>query len=568
MKRHLPIGISDFKEVIEENYYYFDKTGFIEDLFNERSKIKLFTRPRRFGKTLNISMLKYFFDVRNKDENRKLFENLKISKSKYFNLQGEYPVISVTFKDYRKTDWKGGAEYIRSLISNIYDEFYEILYPKLNPKNKQFFEKIWLEKPNTTDTDIENSLLELSKFLYKEYGKKVILLIDEYDQPIISSYINGYYDEAMNFFRAFYGAILKDNSYLEIGIMTGILRVAKENVFSGLNNLKIHTIIDNRFTEHFGIMENEIKAALKDFKLEIELEDVQKWYNGYLFGNIKVYNPWSIINFLDEGKLNPYWVNTSGNDLIKLYLARLKNKIFDDFSKLLNKESIFKRIDDNMTFANLETNYSQNIWNLFFHSGYLTLAEPKDYYEMTYLKIPNDEILKMFSQMFIEVYFENYDVFLNMTYALKTGNIQIFEKELKNILLENVGIFDVSGTYKEQFYHGLMLGIILILKNEYQIISNGFGGKGRYDLLLKPKNIQKRNDGIILELKVLNLEGNFNEYEIQEKLDKECENALNQIEEKKYVSALKNAEIHNVIKIGIAFLGKDLKVKFEREYIK
>lgn len=568
MKRHLPIGISDFKEVIEENYYYFDKTGFIEDLFNERSKIKLFTRPRRFGKTLNISMLKYFFDVRNKDENRKLFENLKISKSKYFNLQGEYPVISVTFKDYRKTDWKGGAEYIRSLISNIYDEFYEILYPKLNPKNKQFFEKIWLEKPNTTDTDIENSLLELSKFLYKEYGKKVILLIDEYDQPIISSYINGYYDEAMNFFRAFYGAILKDNSYLETGIMTGILRVAKENVFSGLNNLKIHTIIDNRFTEHFGIMENEIKAALKDFKLEIELEDVQKWYNGYLFGNIKVYNPWSIINFLDEGKLNPYWVNTSGNDLIKLYLARLKNKIFDDFSKLLNKESIFKRIDDNMTFANLETNYSQNIWNLFFHSGYLTLAEPKDYYEMTYLKIPNDEILKMFSQMFIEVYFENYDVFLNMTYALKTGNIQIFEKELKNILLENVGIFDVSGTYKEQFYHGLMLGIILILKNEYQIISNGFGGKGRYDLLLKPKNIQKRNDGIILELKVLNLEGNFNEYEIQEKLDKECENALNQIEEKKYVSALKNAEIHNVIKIGIAFLGKDLKVKFEREYIK
>ena len=192
MKRHLPIGISDFKEVIEENYYYFDKTGFIEDLFNERSKIKLFTRPRRFGKTLNISMLKYFFDVRNKDENRKLFENLKISKSKYFNLQGKYPVISVTFKDYRKTDWKGGAEYIRSLISNIYDEFYEILYPKLNPKNKQFFEKIWLEKPNTTDTDIENSLLELSKFLYKEYGKKVILLIYEYDQQIISYYINGY----------------------------------------------------------------------------------------------------------------------------------------------------------------------------------------------------------------------------------------------------------------------------------------------------------------------------------------------------------------------------------------
>ena len=245
------------------------------------------------------------------------------------------------------------------------------------------------------------------------------------------------------------------------------------------------------------------------------MQDVQKWYNGYLFGDIKVYNPWSIINFLNDEKLKPYWVNTSGNELIKLYLKKLKNEIFDDFSKLLNKKSILRRIDENMTFANLEANYEENIWNLFFHSGYLTLAEEvQDDEEQVYLKIPNEEILKMFSKMFIEVYFENYNSFYNMVYSLKNGDIETFKKELRKILLENVGIFDVSGVYKEQFYHGLMLGIILILKNKYEITSNNFAGKGRYDLLLKPKNLEKRNEGIILELKVVNAMENLSEYKI------------------------------------------------------
>ena len=563
MKKKLPIGISNFKEIIEDEYYYFDKTEFIENLFEEVSKIKLFTRPRRFGKTLNMSMIKYFFDIENKNENKKLFENLKISENEYFKKQGTAPVISISFRNYDESSWENGFEMIKNTISDLYDEF-EFVKENLSARKKEKYDSILFNR--ATEATWKLSLLDLTKYLYEYYGKKVVVLIDEYDQPIIDSYVKGYYQEAISFFKTFYGVVLKDNNYLEMGIMTGILRVAKENIFSGLNNLRVHTILDNRFTEYFGITESEVEKVLKDFNLEFELQDVQKWYNGYLFGDIKVYNPWSIINFLNDEKLKPYWVNTSGNELIKLYLKKLKNEIFDDFSKLLNREEIYKRINENMTFSNLESNYSKNIWNLFFHSGYLTLGKKIEDDGMCYLKIPNEEILKMFSEMFIEIYFEDYEKFLYMSNALREGNISDFEKYLKEVLLENVGIFDVSGIYREQFYHGLMLGIILILKNEYEITSNNFAGKGRYDLLLKPKNLEKRKEGIILELKVVNAMENLSEDKIFEKLENECDIALQQIEDKEYDSVLKNAGVENILKIGIAFFGKEVAVKFDRNY--
>ena len=561
-KKRLPIGVSDFKEIITKNYYYFDKTKFIENILNDGSKVKLFTRPRRFGKTLNISMLKYFFDVKNKEENRTLFEGLNISKSEYFLEQGNYPVISISFRNYDEENWENGFKTLKKEIKRLYNQF-QFLRENLNDIDSKDFDAICLKED---DAEWQESLLNLSKYLYEYYGKKVILLIDEYDQPIIDSYIKGYYDKAISFFKTFYGLVLKDNEYLEMGIMTGILRVVKENIFSGLNNLEVHTILDSEFTEYFGIIENEVEESLKDFDLEYELRDVQKWYNGYLFGDTKVYNPWSIINFLKKGKLKPYWVNTSGNGLIKLYLQKLKDEIFDDFSKLLNKEEIFETINDSMTFGNLEANFEKNIWNLFFHSGYLTLAKEYDEInEEVYLKIPNEEILKMFSKMFIDVYFGNSNNFSKFANALKNGDIEKFKFELNKILLENTGIFDVSGTYKEQFYHGLMLGIILILKNEYEIMSNGFAGKGRYDLLLKPKNILDRKEGIIFELKILNSSENLSNDNIHKKLANECEIALKQIEEKEYVSVLKNAGIEKVLKIGIAFFGKEFEIKYERE---
>ena len=561
-KTKLPIGVSNFKDIIEKNYYYFDKTKFIENILEDGSQVKLFTRPRRFGKTLNMSMLKYFFDVKNKDENRKLFEGLNISKSEYFDMQGNFPVISVSFKKYQEKDWKNGFDMIKDIISGLYDEF-EFVKEKLSARKKKKFDSILMEEANLANW--KNSLADLSNYLYDFYGKKVIVLIDEYDQPIINSYIEGYYDETIDFFKSFYGSVLKDNEYLEMGVMTGILRVAKENIFSGLNNVKVHSILNERFTEYFGVLENEVETALKDFGLEYDLSDVQKWYNGYLFGETKVYNPWSIINFLDEKKLGAYWVNTSENSLIKLYLQKMKKEIFDDFSKLLNEENISKIINDNVTFGNLEANFEKNFWNLFFHSGYLTLAEKYDAMKkVVSVKIPNKEILEMFSDMFIEVYFKNTGIFLDMTDALTNGDISNFKKYLKEILLENAGIFDVSGTYKEQFYHGLMLGLVLILKNEYEITSNNFAGKGRYDLLLKPKNILEGKEGIIIELKIINGTENLSNDKIHEKLEKECEVALNQIDEKGYSSVLKNAGIEKILKIGIAFLGKEFEVKFEK----
>ena len=562
-KKKLPIGISNFKDIIEKNYYYFDKTKFIEDILEDGAQVKLFTRPRRFGKTLNISMLKYFFDVRNKEENRKLFENLEIFKSEYFSEQGNYPVISISFRNYDEENWEEGFKTIKTTIANAYAE-HKILMDNLDKRELEKFESIWLEKD---EGDWKNSLRNLVQYLYEYYGKKVVVLIDEYDQPIIDSYIKGYYDKAISFFKSFYGLVLKDNECLEMGVMTGILRVAKENIFSGLNNLKVHTILDDKFTEYFGVVETEVVQALEDFDLEYELDDVQKWYNGYLFGDKKVYNPWSIINFLSDKKLRPYWVNTSGNGLIRLYLEKLKNDIFDDFSKLLKGESIVKRINDNMTFQNLEANFSKNIWNLFFHSGYLTLTKEYDVMKKSAsIKIPNKEISEMFSEMFIEVYFEDTDNFLDMTDALKNGDIDKFRVELNKILLENTGIFDVSGVHKEQFYHGLMLGLVLMLKNEYEITSNGFAGKGRYDLLLKPKNILEEQEGIIFELKIINIDNSkLNLEEIHKKLKNECKIALKQIEEKEYASTLRNAGIEKVLKIGIAFYGKEFEVKFERE---
>ena len=563
MKRSLPIGISDFKRIIEDNYYYVDKTSLISSILKDGAGVKLFTRPRRFGKTLNVSMIKYFFDIEKREENRKLFEGLDISKSKYFEKHGTAQVISISCRKSDEKNWEVGFRRIKTEIGNVYSEF-KFLMDVLDKKESKKFEDIWLEKD---EADWKNSLLNLSKYLYSYYGKKVIILIDEYDQPIIDSYVKGYYGDAINFFKSFYGCVLKDNSRLKIGILTGILRVAKENIFSGLNNLEVHTILDDRFTGYFGLLEEEVEQALKDFGLESELSNVQKWYNGYLFGNTKVYNPWSIISFLNRDVLKPYCVNTSKNELIKECLKKCKNEKFPDFSKLLNKKTILKRINDNITFCHLEFNYPKNIWNLFFHRGYLTLSDKITDDVRCNLKIPNEEILKMFSETFIEIYFDDYDMFLDMTDALKDGNIELFQKNLKEVLLENAGIFDLSGKYKEQFYHGLLLGIMLVLKNEYEITSNNFSGKGRYDLLLKPKDLKKQKEGIVIEVKIVNLENEKNvpENKVQEILKKECELALRQIEEMEYCAALKNAGIDNFLKIGIAFYGKEVEVAFKNE---
>ena len=293
-KKPLPIGIDDFKTIIEENYYYADKTEMIESLLDDGAGVTLFTRPRRFGKTLNMSMLNYFFNLKNREENRKLFENLHISKSKYMNQQGEYPVIYLSFKDIKALNWEKCYFMTKRLITYLYNEF-EFLREKLNKKDLSDFDKVWLDEK---DADWENSLKNLLRYLYEYYNKKVVVLIDEYDTPIVSGYNNGYKKEVLDLYRSLYSTVLKSNVHLQFSVMTGILRIAKEGIFSGLNNLQVYNIFEEKFSEYYGLTEEEVLEGLKYYDLEYEINDVKDWYDGYQFGNTEVYNPWSIINFL------------------------------------------------------------------------------------------------------------------------------------------------------------------------------------------------------------------------------------------------------------------------------
>ena len=324
MQKSIGIGIENFKKVINENCYYVDKTKYIEDILKDKSEIKLFTRPRRFGKTLNMSTLKYFFDIHNKDENRKLFSGLDIEKSLYFSEQGQYPVVFISLKGIKNNSWKDAFFNIKSLIANLYNEF-EFIRVSLNEAEIAEFDKIWFKKD---DGEYENALKNLTTYLYKYYKKEVILLIDEYDSPLISAYKYQYYDEASTFFKIFYGEALKTNPYLKMGIMTGIIRVVKAGIFSDLNNLKVYSILDDFYSDFFGFTQNEVEEALKYFGIEYEISQVKTWYDGYKFGNSDIYNPWSILNFLSDRKIRPYWIDTSDNFLIKDILKNVDIDIY------------------------------------------------------------------------------------------------------------------------------------------------------------------------------------------------------------------------------------------------
>ena len=551
-KKALPIGNSDFKDIIEKKSFYVDKTELIEDVLYKNATVSLFTRPRRFGKTLNMSMLKYFFDVKNAKENRKLFDNLYISKTKYMEKQGQNPVIFFTFKEFNEKDWENGFRMVKNVIAWLYNEF-SFLKENLNERELAIFNKIWLMEDGA---EWKNSIKILSKYLYKYYGKKVVILVDEYDQAILAAHLNGYYKEAVNFFKTFFGAALKDNEYLELGVMTGILRVAKEGIFSGLNHVKMNTIFQNMYSEYFGLTEDEVEKALEYYDETAKIEEVRKWYNGYLFGETKIYNTWSIINFLDEGKLKAYWINTSGNDLIIKYLRKAKESIIEDLERLFNGKSITKFISETVDFNELESNFEDEIWRLFLYSGYLTTADNDVENELYDLKIPNKEIFSFFEKSFIINNVSSYDKFVLLSSFLEKGEIEKFGAELEKILKISASFYDYSGNEKEQFYHGLVLGLIAFLQEKYIITSNRESGKGRYDLVLEPRkgmqNLNKNNTGFIFEFKLSDK---------TENLEKDVKEAIIQIEEKKYETDLRNRGIENIIKIGIAFCGSEMKIK-------
>ena len=540
MKR-LAIGIDDFRKIIKEDCYYVDKTKFIEAVLEDASNVKLFTRPRRFGKTLNMSMLKYFFDVRDSEENRKLFNGLGIEKSKYIDEQGKYPTILISLKSIKYETWEESLEQLKSLVSNLYNEF-EYIRECLNESEIELFNDIWFKKENG---EYANSLKNLTSFLYKYYKKEVILLIDEYDIPLITAHKYGYYDEIINFYKIFLGEALKTNQYLKMGVLTGIIRVIKTGIFSDLNNLKVYSILEKKYSEFFGFTEEEVKKALQYFNIEEELANVKYWYDGYKFGNSELYNPWSIINFLDGRELKNYWVGTSENFLIKNILENSTSRTNEILDKLFNEEEVEEAITGTSDLSILMD--SKEVWELLLFSGYLTVKEKLDD-DIYSLKLPNMEVKKLFKKEFINVHF-GISLFRKTMEALKNLNFNDFEKYFQEIMLKSTSNWDTS---KEAFYHGLSLGMLSYLDNDYYVTSNFEAGFGRYDVVLEPKN--RNNRAFILEFKVA---------EAENKLEKLSKEAIKQIEEKKYDINLKSKEIKEITSVGIAFYGKKLKVSYK-----
>ena len=541
--KKIPIGIDDFKKIRENNYYYIDKTNFIEEIGKNVGKTLLFTRPRRFGKTLNMSMLKYFFDIKNKEENKKLFQNLYIEKSDFFKEQGAYPVVYISLKGIKADTWENCLSGIKTLLRELYEE-YSFIKEKLSLSEQIEYDKIWLKKE---DGEYRNALKNLTSFLYEYYKKEVILLIDEYDSPLINAYEHGYYDKAIVFFQVFYGEALKTNPYLRMGIMTGIIRVIKAGIFSDLNNLKVYSILEKEYSDFYGFTQEEVEKALKDFNIEYELPEVKAWYDGYRFGNSDVYNPWSILNFIQSEELRPYWIETSGNFLINNILKNVSTETIEILENLFNGISMEENISGNSDLSVLMG--EDEIWELLLFSGYLTIDEKigESYEDIYTLRLPNREVKEFFRKKFIDVNFGE-STFRKSMEALKKNNIKDFEKYLQNILLKSASFHD---TKSEIFYHGLILGMMFYLDRDYIVKSNEESGLGRYDVSIEPRN--KNNRAYILEFKVTKNE---------QDLEKESKEAIEQTISKKYDISLKDRGVKGIVFLGIAFCGKLVKVNY------
>ena len=534
--KKIPIGIEDFKMLISDDYFYIDKTKFIEEIMNDGALVKLFTRPRRFGKTLNMSMLKYFFDIREDEDNKKLFNNLYIKNSPIFIEQGKYPVIFISMKEIKGTTWEEIQKSARETLSNLYEN-YSYLRDSLNERNRRKFDKIWFEE---IDGGYEDSLNFLSKILEEYYNEKVIVLIDEYDAPFTMAYEYSFYDRAVVFFKSLYGSVLKTNSNLKMGVLTGAIRVAQAGIFFDLNNIETHTILDEAYDEYFGLLENEVENVLMEYKAEDKLEDVKSWYDGYKFGNMEVYNPWSILKYVKYKKLDAYWINTSGNVLIKNLLLLSDGTVFEELDDLVKGQEKTIYINENIALGNsLDPN---NLWELMLFSGYLTVKE-KINNEAYLVKIPNKEIQSFFKGLFAEIVFKGKNNISSMKGALESRDINTIVRILEDVVLNAMSFYDTNKKF-ENPYQTLLAGFFYALNDYYEMKPNPETGYGRADIVLIPRN--RKWPGYVFELKRAKTKD----------IQKEAEKALEQIEEKKYDTLLINEGIKDIIKIGLVFDGK------------
>jgi hypothetical protein len=554
-KKPLPVGISDFKELIDGGYAYVDKTPFIQELVEKDAKIVLIPRMRRFGKTLNISMLRYFFEKSEHDLTY-LFEDLKIWKqAKYRALARQFPVVFLSLKDIKHLSWQETFKALRRLMAVEFDRHSYLQEGNtLSAKEKIQFHKILFEEEED-QTLLEQSLLYLTTWLHRHHKQRVVLLVDEYDTPAHAAYVGGYYDILISFLRNWLSGGLKDNSSLERGVLTGILRIAKESIFSGLNNVSTYTIMNEGFQDKFGLLENEVEQLLKDAGFAQLAPEMRKWYDGYRVGSCcGIYNPWSVLKCIAEkGVLDSYWVNTSDNALMKKLITRGSEEFKEDLEKLLKNGVIEKVIEDGIVFSDLENSPSA-VWCLLLFSGYLTIDAAPAPGAPSRLRIPNIEVGRLYQSMIVNwfektIHLSKYHMLLN---SLTKGDIPTFSQIFQEFLLSSVSVFDLTLEEPEKIYHAFILGMLIGLQDRYEVKSNRESGYGRYDVMLIPKN---PNDlAIIMEFKKV---GRF------EKIDLETAvaSALQQIEDRKYAQELTHRGIKHILSLGLAFAGKNVLIR-------
>ena len=557
MQKKLPIGIENFEDMIKENYYYVDKTGLIKQLLNEHGLVNLFTRPRRFGKSLNMSMLKYFFEIGN---DQAIFEGLEISKDKELcdQYQGKFPVISVSLKGAKAgnyEDAKAMMKYIMAAESRrLYDRMSE---DKLSEKQKEQMKP--LISDNMKDTELMTALWILSSILKEYYGKKVIILIDEYDVPLDKAFENNYYNEMIILLRNMLEQSLKTNDNLYMAVLTGCLRIARESIFTGLNNFNIFSITDQYFDEYFGFTDKEVKEILQYYKVPEAFEQTKKWYDGYRFGNTDIYCPWDVINHCRALKVEPdatpqpYWINTSGNYIVKRFIEKANQQTRREIEQLIEGKAIQKEIRLELTYNELDSTI-ENLWSVLFATGYLTQQEKPQ--GRTYsLIIPNESIRQIFieqiQEWFKETTRKDENRLKDFCKAFEEGNAEAIEQQLNDYLMKTISIRDTFTTKKENFYHGVLLGL-LSYDPDWYITSNTESGDGYSDIMIEA---EQARTGIIIEVKYA---------ENIKMLDKACEKALKQIKEKHYDQKLEEEGYETILNYGIACYKKRCKVSMDQ----
>ena len=556
----LPIGISDFKELIKGEYQFTDKSLLLKEVINDSAKVILITRPRRFGKTLNLSMLYYFFQQNNIEEEN-LFENLLISEDQEFckKHQNQYPVIFLSFKDVKKSTYTAAYEDFVRLIRDLYSQHRYLLEDEVLYEDEKVVFMTLLNQ-QAAQRDIESAIKQLTVYITRKFNKSPIILIDEYDTPIQEAYLSSYYQEMMDLMRSMLGQALKDNSCLGRAVITGITRVSQESLFSGLNHLKVYSLLREKYGQYFGFTEEEVIKLIKDTKQKVSLNAIKEWYNGYQLGKHILYNPWSIINCLDnEGKLQPYWLNTSSNTLIIQLLSKAKPIIKQQFEALLQGEIIEQPLSESLIFQDIETEI-EALWSLLLYAGYLKVlsSQLKGSRLIAKIAIPNKEVGFIYDKI-VEQWFsraisiESYDNFIQ---SIAEGNMDKFKMYITSYIMQTGSYFDFNSNTSEQIFHVFILGLVVGLRDRYNIHSNKESGLGRFDVICVPKDKEER--AILLEFKVS---------DTAELLIEKAKEALLQIKEKQYIELLKQQEIKSVLAIGLAFYGKQMELIYEVQKI-